>query len=649
MKHYVFTLIALLILTFMLCSCKNDENDLVDTDTVITSGTPATETEKDNSNMNIPDLSSSTAVSSVYGGVVGERIKANYDNWLYRVIDDNPYMLDAIRLRNTSDKKDIVTWFGEFPGALLWGMASCYKLEQDEKLGKIISDFVYELSELQDKDGYLGPFADSQKLSPELWDIGGHFFMMTGLIEWYEATLYDENYRQSGEHALDMCKKIAELIYEYRVEQNKSISAGQLMILYPIAKLYGITDDYKLKILIRNIDDYMFDTGVSFSEGALSGKEYYELPVHRWENAFDVMALGELYLVTGNEKYKTAFTTLWESILKTDRHPTGCFSTAETTHGTVYINGSLETCAALAWESLTSLYYRITLDSYAIDELELTTLNAMLGAQLPDGSQWTYDTPRAGTRISSKNELSWQATSGTPDMNCCSANGARGLGTLNEWSLYRKDNTVYVNYYGESEFIIGTPSGNALTVTQITDYPSSGDISLKLALKIPERFTLALRIPFWVNGASVMVNGEIIENAVPGEYLSLEREWADGDNIEISLEMALHCWKMSDVYTGRVCLYYGPILFAADEAHNPGVNVNGINITPDSLSFTLSEADSEQLKAEITSSDGKKIILCDFASAGADGGKYSSFLYTSLTEGWEVGDGGISWNSKLAD
>ena len=66
----------------------------------------------------------------------------------------------------------------------------------------------------------------------------------------------------------------------------------------------------------------------------------------------------------------------------------------------------------------------------------------------------------------------------------------------------------------------------------------------------------------------VSVNGkkQKIESA-PGSYFTLEREWRDGDRVDIQLPMALHTEPLPGT-TNIVALLYGPIVLAGELGTN---------------------------------------------------------------------------------
>lgn len=54
-----------------------------------------------------------------FGGLVGQRVEANVENWLLRAPQSNPGMLEMFRLRDRQPAPQIVPWAGEFVGKCL--------------------------------------------------------------------------------------------------------------------------------------------------------------------------------------------------------------------------------------------------------------------------------------------------------------------------------------------------------------------------------------------------------------------------------------------------------------------------------------------------------------------------------------------------
>ncbi len=213
---------------------------------------------------------------------------------------------------------------------------------------------------------------------------------------------------------------------------------------------------------------------------------------------------------------------------------------------------------------------KLTGMSLVADELELSTLNANLGGQNPAGNWWTYNTPMDGTKeaCSALGTINFQCRAGSPELNCCSVNGPRGLGLLSEWAVMQSKDDVVLNYYGPSVIQFPTPVHRTLTIEQRTDYPVSGNVQIKLRLARSEKFGLKLRIPAWSAATRLAINGSVVSGVSAGTYQSITRVWKDGDTISLDLDMSQHYWVGARELEGKVSLYRGPILLAFDPVYN---------------------------------------------------------------------------------
>jgi len=75
-------------------------------------------------------------------------------------------------------------------------------------------------------------------------------------------------------------------------------------------------------------------------------------------------------------------------------------------------------------------------------------------------------------------------------------------------------------------------------IDQQTDYPTSGDVILKVDPSNPATFEVKLRIPRWCKNATVSVNGSKGENVAGGQFHAVAREWKAGDRIELKMPMS---------------------------------------------------------------------------------------------------------------
>jgi DUF1680 family protein len=401
-------------------------------------------------------------------------------------------------------------------------------------------------------------------------------------------------------------------------------------VIHAFTQLYEVTGNPQYLAMANWIVKQWEMPGAGqYMKMALAGKEMFEFPGKRWESVHDFLGMADMYLVTGDPKYRQAFTQIWFSILKGDRHNTGGFTSGEEATGNPYNKRQIETCCTVAWIDMTLAMLRMTGDSQVADELELSAFNGNLGGQNPSGNWWTYNTPMDGTREAAAHTINFQCRAGSPDLNCCSVNGPRGMGLVAEWALMRSKSGLALNYYGPSRFVAATPSGQRLSIKQTTDYPASGKDSIRIGLIKPEAFDLKLRIPAWSPETRVSINGKNLAHPQPGAYLSLHREWKNGDAINVQFDMSFHYWVGERECRGLTSIYRGPLLLAFDPVYNafdpdavPDLDAKALH--PELI--TTNRSIQPWVLIKVRAVNGGEIDLCDFATAGAYGNYYRSWL-----------------------
>lgn len=566
------------------------------------------------------------------GGPLGKQIDANVRNWVLRAPASNPGLLAMFELRDRKPAPNLVPWAGEFAGKYLISAIQSLRLSENAELEATVRAVVARLLACQAEDGYLGPFPKNVRLTAN-WDLWGHYHVMLALLMWHERT--------GDDAALRACCKAADLICKiYLGTGRRVLSAGSdemnLAVIHSLGRLYRKTGQARYLAMMQEIEKDWEKAGDYFRTG-LAGVDYYRIPRPRWESLHDLQGLAELYSITGDDRYRQSFLHHWHSIRRWDRHNNGAFSSGEQATGNPYQPAAIETCCTVAWMAITLDALRLTGDPVAADELERSTYNGMMGAYNPGGSWCTYNTPMDGVREASHHTIVFQARAGTPDLNCCSVNGPRGLGMLSEWGVMQSADGVTVNYYGPMEAAWKLADGTNLVLKQETRYPLDGNVRLVLRPEKPSEFTLRVRIPGWATRASVVVSGSPATAGRPGTYFESRRRWSAGDTVSLSFDMPLQCEAGDLEAFGRMSVYRGPLLLAYDQRLNPFDEAGIPVLTPSMLAaarITFPSASPEDerigrfgpwLVADIPA--GKSgLRLCDFATAGSTGSRYVSWL-----------------------
>jgi DUF1680 family protein len=225
----------------------------------------------------------------------------------------------------------------------------------------------------------------------------------------------------------------------------------------------------------------------------------------------------------------------------------------------------------------------------------------------------------------------FQAREGSPELNCCSVNGPRGLGMLVEWAVMRAPNGLALNYYGPGTFSVTLPSGNRVAIEQRTNYPVDGHVFISVRPAQPERFNLELRIPAWSAHTRITMQGEDIAPGMSAaQYWTISHEWRGDDEIEVWLDMSPHVWVGEREAQGRVSIYRGPLLLAYDRAYNTLDPHELPVLTPQAIQdMTLQPCDGPEPPWSLWRVEGagsNPLFLCDFASAGVSGTPYRTWL-----------------------
>jgi hypothetical protein len=120
------------------------------------------------------------------------------------------------------------------------------------------------------------------------------------------------------------------------------------------------------------------------------------------------------------------------------------------------------------------------------------------------------------------------------------------------------DGGLAVGAYAPSE-VRTQVSGGEVTITETTEYPFRDRVTLALATTQAKRFPLHLRIPAWAGQASIAVNGQKVDGVTAGAYKRIEREWRNGDRVEITLPMAVRAVKG---FNDSVSIERGPLVYS---------------------------------------------------------------------------------------
>lgn len=224
----------------------------------------------------------------------------------------------------------------------------------------------------------------------------------------------------------------------------------------------------------------------------------------------------------------------------------------------------LELCAISELMNSMEKLYEFFGDGRLADRLEALIFNAYAGQITPD--YWCHQYDGASNQVAvrvAKHQHGNDATANiygvVPNYACCLNNMHAGWPKFIQhlW-LATQDQGLMAAAYGPCQVTARVGDGTQVTITEQTDYPFDGEITLTVTPERPVQFPLHLRIPAWASGAGVEVGSDRFA-AAAGSVCRIEREWTSGEIVRIRFPMRL---RTETRYNNSVSILRGPLYFS---------------------------------------------------------------------------------------
>ena len=293
-----------------------------------------------------------------------------------------------------------------------------------------------------------------------------------------------------------------------------------------------------------------------------------------------------------------------------------------------------ETCVTVTWMKFAMAMLELSGDVAYADRIEESYYNAYIGSfnthRVPCRDKKMDDVPQVlpfdsyaplvsdtrGRKVGGYNLFSDKTFYG-----CCACIGAAGAGVIPQITLMRGADGLTLNHYEQGTMQATTPSGLPIGITMDTAYPYDGKVRLTLELTQPEHFSLSLRIPAWCEGAVLTLWNKT--TSCKAGYVKLSEEWKNGDVILLELPMPVQRILPPEgaVNADLFAAYrHGPVVLAADKRiTDPDAVLDVLcdtNGNAASASVYCPEIRDAHLCLEVALTDGEKVRLIDYASAG---------------------------------
>ena len=568
-------------------------------------------------------------------------------------------------------------WRGEYWGKMMRGASLVYSYSHNEQLYQVLTNTVKDILTAQDAAGRISSYGVDHEF--EGWDIWGRKYVLLGMQYYLEIC---EDAMLSTQIVDSMRRQV-----DYMIEKIGDVSEGKKPItkatchfrgvnssslLEPIVRLYKLTKEQKY----LDFASYIVNSGgtdvVNIFDLAYQNKLYpYQYPITKaYEMISCFEGLLEYYRVTGTEEYKISVINFADKILESDFTIIGCCGCTHEffDHSTVRQantnNGETmqETCVTV---TLMKFLYQVSLltgEAKYVDAFETSLYNAYLGAinteqvieqtLLEEHPEWnieflpfdSYSPLTAGTRGNGIGGL--KLMSDNHYYGCCACIGAAGLGLVSRLALLTTEKGFAINLFIRGSMETVTATGNKLTLHMETNYPASGNVKITVDVERNESFELLIRIPEWSKQSNLSVNGASVKAEVG--YVSLDRMWTAGDNIELELDMRTEAIRpipygnqllMNGVVLGgnymiptydeedpiaknHLALRRGPIILAQENRLGYSVD-EPVDILVQEDGYVDATISCDEIapyehlvEVEISLTDGRKMHVTDYASAG---------------------------------
>lgn len=487
-----------------------------------------------------------------------------------------------------------------------WIEAAMYVYAQngDEALKNQVDEYIGIIGQAQEEDGYLQTQIQLRAGVDRYENRKYHEMYNTGHL----LTSACVHHRATGQrNFLNIAIKHADLLYTIFYPETKHFGRfgfNQTQIM-GLVELYRITQDKKYLDLAERFINRRGTFEVkhhSTTEGYPIGDMVQERTPLRDASepvGHAVLALyyyagaADVHAETGEQALLDALDRLWENVTQKKMYVTGAVGQA---HYGASVNrdpieeGFIddymlpnmtaynETCANLCNAMFSYRMLGLKGESAYADVIELVLFNSGLSGIGLSGKDYFYSNPLRmihNSRAYNAHENATESPHREPYLECfcCPPNLVRTIAKSSGWAYSLSDNGLAVNLYGGNKLETHLLDGSVLVLNQETEYPWNGAVKLSIQACKEEAFELLLRIPDWVAGSTITVNGQEIDSAVQaGSFARIERQWKAGDEILLNLPMDIQFVEghpRIEEVRNQVAVKRGPVVYCVESPDLP--------------------------------------------------------------------------------
>ncbi|MBD3265351.1 hypothetical protein GF373_01665 [bacterium] len=418
----------------------------------------------------------------------------------------------------------------------------------------------------QQDSGYFGPIPFEEKPKPEPGiqktprrDWWPKMVMLKVLQQYYTATKDERVIALMTNYFRYQLKELPDKPLGNWTFWGNRRGGENLMVVY---WLYNITGD---KFLL-DLADLLFEQTFPWTEHFLEKQTLYrQKSLHCVNLAMGLKQPVIYYQQHPEDKYIDAAKTAFRDIRRFHGQPQGMYGADELLHGRVATQGS-EFCSTVEMMFSLENLIRITGDVEFADHLEKVAFNS-LPTQANDEftAKQYYQQPNQvlitkGYRnfyTDNPYRIVYGLLTGYP---CCTTNMHQAWPKFTQHLWYASaDNGLAAMAYSPCAVKALVADGREVRIVEETNYPFADTIRFHVECENPVEFPLHLRIPSWCKEPKIAINGKTWREAKTGAIVRLNRQWENGDEVELTLPMHI---RTSRWYQYSVAVERGPLVYA---------------------------------------------------------------------------------------
>ena len=485
------------------------------------------------------------------------------------------------------------------PYKTLEGAAYILQTYPDKKLEAYCDSVIDIIGRAQEPDGYLytartqNPadphhwagdrrWVKEEDLSHELYNLG---HMVEGAVAYWQATGKRKFLDIACRYADVACKEVGPN------PGQMCVVPGHQIAEMAMARLYLATGQQRYLDFAKFLLDYRGKTQIKndYSQSHKPVIEQAEAVGHAVRASYMYAGMADVAALTGDESYIRAIDNIWDNIVGKKLYITG--GIGATASGEAFgrnyelpnMSAYCETCAAIGNVYVNHRLFLLHGESKYYDVLERTLYNGLISGVSLQGDGFFYPNP-----LESMGQHQRQAWFGCA---CCPSNICRFIPSLPGYVYAVKDKNVYVNLFLSNKSEL-TVDKKKVSLTQQTNYPWDGDITITVDRNSAGEFAMKIRIPGWLKNQpvpsdlytysdnkrltyTVTVNNSQILNLqsqiTDDGYLTISRKWKKGDKVQLHFDMEPRTVRANNKVVadrGMVSIERGPLVYCAEHPDN---------------------------------------------------------------------------------